>query len=297
MEQSPGMRTIQIGFKAFDAHELLCHFLAGKTGAYDRAGLRVELVDTTFIPDEKLPPELFQVSCGAALLSRLRGNPLRVIFAAAIRPMFWLYTASEASSLTDLSGRRVATFPPIAPPWHFGRILCQRSAMDPEKDLTFVPARDDAARLGLLQTGAVSASVISSAVPPYEAQRRGFRSVVFFGDRITVSTTGLAVHTALLEREPALVASVVGAFRQGLEALQGDISMVNEVLEEFFHIAPAAIDSTAALYQTCFSKDGRLSGETAQAAIELMRGALGIAEAFSWQEVYDFSSLAKYSYP
>ena len=42
------MTTVQLGFKAFDAHELLCHFIAAKAGLYQRHRLQIELVDITF---------------------------------------------------------------------------------------------------------------------------------------------------------------------------------------------------------------------------------------------------------
>ena len=61
------MKTVECGIKAFDVHELLCHFVAQRGGFYAVAGLDVRLVDTTFTPDERLPDaDYFQVACGAA---------------------------------------------------------------------------------------------------------------------------------------------------------------------------------------------------------------------------------------
>lgn len=49
------LKTNRLGFKAFDPHELLCHFLAEHSGYYRDAGLQVELSDITFTPDTELP--------------------------------------------------------------------------------------------------------------------------------------------------------------------------------------------------------------------------------------------------
>ena len=75
------MKVIKCGIKAFDIHELLCHFVAKRCGFYAAAGLDVRLVDTTFIPDDKLPAaDFFQVACGAAFQSRT--VPFRIFLAA-----------------------------------------------------------------------------------------------------------------------------------------------------------------------------------------------------------------------
>ena len=86
MNEAPVTRVL-LGFKAFDPHELLCHFVAAEGGLYSRHGIRVRLVDITFVPDAELPAELFQVSCGAALAGALQGNGQRVVFVATDRPM------------------------------------------------------------------------------------------------------------------------------------------------------------------------------------------------------------------
>src|SRR5262245_4990544 len=107
------MVALQLGFKAFDFHELLCHFIAMRAGLYLQHGLQVSLVDTTFIPDDKLPSDLVHAACGAALAMWLRGAPYRVVCVAIDRPMFWLYGRSEYAGIDSLRGARIAGFPSI----------------------------------------------------------------------------------------------------------------------------------------------------------------------------------------
>ena len=80
------MIRIQVGFKAFDPHELLCHFVAVDAGLYQRENIDVELIDITFVADNELPPHVSQVSCGAALSSALKGIAQRIIFIATDKP-------------------------------------------------------------------------------------------------------------------------------------------------------------------------------------------------------------------
>ncbi len=68
---------VKIGFKAFDPHELLCHFVALEAGLYQHHDITVELFDLTFAEDMSLPEDMCQVSCGAALASRPQGQPAK----------------------------------------------------------------------------------------------------------------------------------------------------------------------------------------------------------------------------
>jgi len=77
------MTEVECGIKAFDVHELYCHFLAERLGFYADEALAVRVVDVTFTPDERLPQRnYFQVACGAAYLGRREGFPFKVVLAA-----------------------------------------------------------------------------------------------------------------------------------------------------------------------------------------------------------------------
>jgi ABC-type nitrate/sulfonate/bicarbonate transport system substrate-binding protein len=278
---------IRLGFKAFDPHELLCHFVAVRAGLYERERLAVELTDLTFTPDAELPPEICQVSCGAALQGALQGNPQRVVFVATERPMFWLHGA--VPDLAALRGRTVATYPAVAPPARFARMILQGAGLDPDADVTLAPARDDTARLGLLRSGSAAAAVLSSAVPPPVVERLGFRTLSFFGDAIRIPTTGLAVHARRLAEDRAQVAALVRVLKGGLDRLHRESALAARVLQETFDIDAAIAPATAALLERHFSRNGRTDAALAQGVIDRMRAALGVERPLAFEEVYDFT--------
>jgi hypothetical protein len=76
--------AITLGFKAFDAHELLCHFVAVQAGLYEREGIAVQLADITFVTDNELPEQLFR-RCGAF---QRGGATAEGLFVAVDQPMF-----------------------------------------------------------------------------------------------------------------------------------------------------------------------------------------------------------------
>jgi ABC-type nitrate/sulfonate/bicarbonate transport system substrate-binding protein len=281
------LTTVQLGFKAFDAHELLCHFLAVEAGLYKRHRLQIQLIDITFTTDTDLPT--FQVSCGAALSSALRGTPLVVVFVATDRPMFWLYASSDIKSLQDLKNRIVATFPAVAPPHHLANIILRRASVDPAEDIVALAVRDDVARFGLLKTGNADAAVISSAISPMTVAQAGFHELCFFGDAIRLPSTGLAVDATQLQQNAGLVETLVTILKESLELLHGDPGLVALVLQQYFDVAGDLADKTAAMYEKYFTHNGRTSPEIAQLAVDSLRRSLQIDTPIRWQEFYDFS--------
>lgn len=282
------MTAITLGFKAFDAHELLCHFVAVDAGLYRSKALAVELVDITFVLENELPANWFQASCGAALASAVKGIPQRVVLVAVDKPMFWLYARPGISSMGELRNQRIATFPPIAPPHHLANIIMSRAGLDIGSNVTLCSARDDVARLGLLKSGHVDAAVISSAVAPAKLTALGFNTLCCFGDQIRIPTTGLGIDQSYLDREPDLVGSLVGAHKESLKLIHQDPDLVGRVLRDYFEVAPEHLDVTARLYQSCYTPDGTTTPEIAQGAVNAVAKSLDVGVPPAWQQVYRF---------
>ena len=282
------MKAITLGFKAFDPHELLCHFVALEAGLYRDRSLQVELVDITFVPETDMPTNWFQASCGAALSSAVKGIPQRVVFVAVDRPMFWLYARPGIDSLAGLKGQRLATFPAIAPPHHLANLILTRAGLDVAKEVSLRSARDDVARLGLLKSGHVDAAVISSAVAPPKLNALGFSSLCLFGDEIRIPTTGLAVDRSFLVQEPDAAASLVAAHRESLKLIHHDLALVARVLQGHFDVAAEHLEVTARMYPSCFTQNGTTTAEIAQAAVTALSKSLGVASPPDWKDIYRF---------
>lgn len=284
------MTQLHLAFKAYDVHELGCHFVARHAGLYDRHGLRPTLVDSTFTPDDELPAPTFHAACGAALAAWLQGADTRVVFVATDRPMFWLYAQSDIRSLEDLSGRIVAGYPPAAPPAMFLRQIWAERGLAPE-GLRIEAARDDIARIGLLQDGHAAAALVSSVMPPSVMKALGFEPLVFLGDEIRVATTGLAVHASLREQAPELVRAMCNCYLEALRLIHDDASVVQAALRDV--AAPIGGDAAelAALLRRCYTAAGRSSLDELQQGADRMSAAIGVRNARPVAGLYDFSYL------
>lgn len=282
------MTDVVLGFKAFDIHELLCHFVAREAGFYRRQGLSVGLIDTTFVADEDLPPVFFSAACGAALAAWLQGRPQKVVLVATDCPMFWLYGRGD---LQALRRSRIASYPAAAPPSHYLNAALALEGLQIGVDVEVLAARDDSARIGLLAAGDVDAAVVSSALPPAVAAAYGLKPRLFFADRIRVPTTGLAIDPRLQRSQPEIVRAMVAAAGESLQLIKTRDVLVEKVLREYFHIPLHALRSTADLAAGCFSGSGQSREDICETAITLMQGQLQCNRPRQADALYDFSLL------
>lgn len=286
------MRTVECGIKAFDIHELLCHFVAQRGGFYTAAGLDVRLVDTTFTPDENLPgADYFQVACGAAAFSQ--NVPFKVYLAAVTKPMFWLYGPAGTDSIEQLAGKRIATYPPLAPPYWFNRIALRNHGLNPDTDVELKPARDDAIRLGLLREGAVDAALISSAISPVTVQRLGLNILALVGDEIGFVTSGIATTEKIAQEDPGLVESLVGVYRKSLAVIHNSPAEVRSILVDVMGITQDIAEQTYKLILPCYTQDGYVDMDTGQESLNSLNAEMGKEAPINADELYDFSLTRK----
>ncbi|MDT8320506.1 MAG: hypothetical protein RQ826_08250 [Xanthomonadales bacterium] len=266
------MSTVQLGFKAFDCHELLCHAVAQEAGLYAEQGLSVRLLDTTFTPDEALPADIFHAACGAALADFLQGRERRVVFVACERPMFWLFARPGIDTLSALNGARVASFPEVAPPAAFLRKLLSDESVAPD----LLPARDDVARLGLLRSGSVEAALFSAQYLPHQLEAIGLQELLFIGDRLRLPSTGLAVSGELFEREPERVAAMVAIFRQAMQLIFADDQLLARVLTESFAMPAQSLQQALTTVRNCLNRSGFSDAALLQAALDRAARGMGL---------------------
>lgn len=278
------MNEITLGYKAFDVHELTCHFVALHAGLYAERGLDVQLLDTRSIPEDELPGSAMSVACGSALLRWLDGERVKVVFVAATRPMFWLYGRKEIEDLRDLAGGRIADYPPAAPPAQFLRIVLEDEGL--AGAATLVPARDDAGRQEMLESGAVGAALLSSATPARVAEQAGLRRLLCLGDRIRLPSTGLAVPANMLEGRPDLVNSMCEAFRAALRIVHGNQAALRDALRAAALVDERDLGAACSLVREFYSTDGVPVAPDSLPAVQRLARCAGLTAPVCVDDLY-----------
>lgn len=281
------MKAIHLGFKAFDLHELACHFVAECAGVYSEHGLDVSLMDTRAVPDRELPDSLFSAACGSAVIRWLHGEKLKVVFVAAKRPMFWLYSQHDAGGLDGLRGQCVATYPDAAPPAQFLRIVLEDAGLTADRDVHLEPGRDDVARLEMLRSGHAAAALVSSATLPCRVEEFGFRQLLCVGDCLRLPTTGLAVSLGMFEREPEAVAAMVESHRTALRLIHDDQPPLRRGLREAGLVDERDLDSACELLRQFFTTDGLVRAADVLPGVRRLAVSLKLAIPAESVELYD----------
>jgi ABC-type nitrate/sulfonate/bicarbonate transport system substrate-binding protein len=285
------MTEVQLGFKAYDVHELLCHAVASTAGYYAQESLSVKLMDTTFLPDEALPENTLHVACGAAMASFLAGAKRHVVFVACDRPMFWLYSRAGIEGLEQLGEGRIATFPDAAPPSKFLQKLLLAEGIAPG----LLPCRDDVARLGLLRSGSVDGALLSSHFLPAEVERSGVHQLAFLGDALRLPSTGLAVSGTLYEQQPDLVATMVKVYQRAMKAIfDDDQQLLRTALLECFGKTEESLDQVVEVVRACYNPFGYSYDSILQPAIDGMAAGMGLATR-DCGELYKFQYIKSYN--
>jgi hypothetical protein len=243
--------SVRLGFRAFDPHELLVHFVAERAGLYGEAALEVELVD---LRASEAPCDA-SCACGAALFQALEGAPVEILAIASAAPLFWLYGRGPELRRSGFAGARIASYPTSAPPARFLKLALEEGAR-------FVSARDDAARLALVAQGEADCVLLSSATPP-ERVPDGLASLFCLADRLPVPSTGVA---APRPHHPA-VDRLVDAHRRALAQLARDPPLGQATVREAFGFSES--EATWALEQTAryFTADGRVPAARIEVAL------------------------------
>ena len=285
------MTDIYLGFNAFDVHELLCHGIAETGGLYRAAGLRVKLLDTTFVPDEALPENTFHAACGAALASFLSGCKRKVVFVACDRPMFWLYGRPGIESITELAQGRVATFPEVAPPEKFLQKLLRDHDIAPG----LIPCRDDMARLAMVVGGSVDAALLSSRYLPAEVTGRGCTQLSFIGEEIRLPSTGLAVSGELYHGDSGLVGTMVGVYREAMNFIfADDRALLEQTLQQVFSMPEDYLTQVIEVIRNCYNPFGYSYDNVLSSAVEGMAAGMELA-ARDPGELYEFKYIKSYN--
>lgn len=277
------MKDVILGYKAYDLHELTCHFVALHAGLYAERGLNVRLLDTRTVPDDELSDSVMSVACGSALLRWLRGAPVKVVCVAAMRPMFWLHCRERVQDLRDLRGECIAGYPLSAPPAQFLRVVLDEAGLGSAGAVSVVPLPDDGARLAMLQSGEAAAAVLSSAATGRAAGQAGWRRLLCLGDRIRLPTTGLAVHARLLTDDPGCVAGMREAFAAALRVIHGD----EAVLRKSLRAASLADDPAAcSMVREFYSRDGEALAADVRPEVQRLARSMGTALPADVGELY-----------
>lgn len=210
-------RKVSVGVPVLDV-TMSPLFIAKDRGYFQKEGLEVDLVLMRGgVSNQALIAGGVEFSAvpTAGLQAALQGAPLKVLFSAYLKPIFWLYARADVRSVKDLSGKKVAVSSLGAAGDAALRELFKKNGMDENRDVAILAIGTTATRLSALSNNVVDAAMMTF---PHNitAAEQGFRELVSFiaSDIIQLQGT-IVARDQLLQGEPVLVEKFLRATIKG----------------------------------------------------------------------------------
>jgi NitT/TauT family transport system substrate-binding protein len=231
----------------------------------------------------------FSTQGGAGLLPALRGAPIRLLFSAYRRPMYWLYARPEIRSVGELKAKKVGVSSIGSGPDSLLRDLLTKHGLEGGREVVILPVGSGIARFFALQARSVDAAMLS--IPAnFMAQDAGYQQLVSFIDQDMVELQGsVLTSVSLLESDPKLVERFLRGSTKGFRTLRDNRVVATQVLTRFLKLKE---DEVARIYDVIrpgLTPDGTLSEELQKKSLEHILPRVGLKEPPPLETIFDFA--------
>jgi len=146
----------------------------------------------------------------SAIKAATANLPVKLIAVLLGRPDYFLTVKKEIRSVKELKGKRIAIGSFGAAADLALRTVATQEGLDPDRDLIRLQMGGAAARYASLLSGSVDATILTL---PYnlQADKAGFKDLLWFGERIELPLSGLATRDETIQKNPKQVFGMVRA--------------------------------------------------------------------------------------
>ena len=262
-----------------------------------------------YFKEEGLEPQLIQMSANAAIAAGItgelaglssigsairavqRGAPLTAVSVSLRRPLFWLIARPEIKTVKDVKGKIMGIVTIGGSQHTAARKLLAYHGLDPDKDVSFIQAGEEARQLQALVTNAIQVSAIS---PPWVLIGRDkFKMNILDSsiDKFASIQNGLTVNTKLLAENPALVKKMLRAKARAARYFAENEREMSQILAKMWNTdVPTALESYR-MSKPAFTVTGIPSDEEIREYLALDAQILKLPEPLPASKVFDFTLL------
>lgn len=265
--------------------------VAREMGYYRDEGLQVELV---VMPAAVSAQALiggnveFTSVGGAVIPPALRGAPIRFLFTAFYRPMYWLFSKPSFLTIKSLKGKKVGVSSIGSGPDSLLRQLLKDNGLDGGRDVTIMALGASTARFYALQAGSVDASMLG--IPAnLMAQDAGFHELVSFIRQEFLEFQGnIVVREELQRSDPSLIEKFLRGTIKGFLYYRNNRSGSVKILSRFMKIGE---DQMARIYDSIdggLTKDGTVGEELQRKSVEHILERTGLKEPPPMNKIFNY---------
>lgn len=262
-----------------------------------------------YFKEEGLEPQLIQMSANAAIAAGVtgelaglssigsairaieRGAPLKAVSVSLRRPLFWLIARPEIKTIKDVKGKIMGIVTIGGSQHTAARKLLAYHGLDPDKDVSFIQAGEEARQLQALVSNAIQLSAIS---PPWVLIGRDKYKMNILDssiDKFASIQNGLSVSTKLLSDNPTLVKKMLRAKARAARYFAENEREMSELLAKMWNTdVPTALESYR-MSKPAFTVSGIPSDEEIKEYLALDAQILKLPEPLAASKVFDFTLL------
>ena len=199
-----------------------------------------------------------------------RGLPLKAIFYAADRPMYYLVAQKEIRSVAELKGKRIGVSQFGGTSDLSARLALRHFGVEPEKDAVLIQIGAEGTRMAALRAGSVAAIIVP--VPAVAVlKREGFNEVSFVGDVVEFASNGYTTTDQRIKENPQEVKRVLRSLYRGLRyAKENPEGTVAVIQKEWKVDAEIAKESYRAIVNA-LNEDGIIGEKQLKIHFDLIR--------------------------
>jgi NitT/TauT family transport system substrate-binding protein len=265
-------------------------WVAQKNGFFKDEGLEAEIIRTNANVGMAalLSGDIDYVTLFSSVVrAAIQGVPVRVVSATVDKPNQTIISRAGFKTIKDLKGKRVAIGSYGDQTELVTRMTFKYFGMDPDRDLTVIPAGDQRSRLAMLESSLVEGAVVD----PFGLEGRGLHVAARAYELFTFPSSGLGVNLKSIRQHPGkikhTIKAMIRAARYIRENREGAIQIWMTSSKSDRQSAAAGIDSFAAR----LSDNGNMAESGLKMLAEEIRKMVKVEREISLSDVADYTML------
>jgi len=270
--------------------------IAAKKGFFREEGLDPEMItirSADIIIKAMLSTQLdYSTSLPSLATAAVAGLPIRIVGVMIKKTSYVMVSHSSVQSIQDLKGKVVGVSSFGAPSDYAVRVALQKGGLDPKKDVTIIQVGGSASRLSAMQGGMIQATVL---VAPFDlqAEKMGFRRLLWLGKVMDLPQGGLGVHEKRLQEQPDEIVRVMKAVSRGIQFIKSSRDETIRFMMPWLNLDRSVAEGAYPLVVESLADFGIVEDSVIESAMEAARFQGRSDKAVPLSQVRDWSFAQK----
>ena len=219
-----------------------------------------------------------------------RGLPLKAIFYAADRPMYYLVAQKDIRTVAELKGKRIGVSQFGGTSDLSARLALKHYGVEPERDALLIQIGAEGTRMAALRAGSVAAIIVP--VPAVAVlKREGFNEVSFVGDVVEFASNGYTTTEQRIKEHPQEVKKVVRALYRGLRYAKENPEGTIGVIQKEWKVDPEIAKESYRAIVKALNEDGIITEKQLRVHFDIIRRSEKNIGEIPIEKVVDFRLL------